>query len=128
TRPIPQRAVYAALQADLRSIMSGIQTDEQLDDVRLRMAEVGRASQLQEMREQIRDPPAIVRKGRPLTQRLTGVTEGRPRGGGAGIQISVAASEAQARRPNRCSRCRQEGHNRSKCPWETSRLFWCPFV
>ncbi|KAJ7452233.1 hypothetical protein FB451DRAFT_1185818 [Mycena latifolia] len=41
TPTIPQGAVYTALQADLRSIMSGIQTQEQLDDARLRMAEVG---------------------------------------------------------------------------------------
>ena len=36
-------------------------------------------------REAIHDPPALNPKGRLRLQRMMGVTEGRPRGGGASI-------------------------------------------
>ncbi|KAJ6617075.1 hypothetical protein B0H10DRAFT_1798083 [Mycena sp. CBHHK59/15] len=41
TQTIPQRRVYHELQADLRSMMSGIQTQEQLDDLRERLGQIG---------------------------------------------------------------------------------------
>ncbi|KAJ7163679.1 hypothetical protein C8R46DRAFT_902172, partial [Mycena filopes] len=66
----------------------------------------------------IQDPPVMGRKGRPRTQRLTGPTEGRARGGGAGIQVH-GSTQDEPRRQNRCSRCHQPGHNRTKCPRET---------
>ncbi|KAJ7191220.1 hypothetical protein GGX14DRAFT_381389, partial [Mycena pura] len=62
----------------------------------------------------IQDPPTIGRKGRPLTQRLTGATEGRSQGGGARIQ-GPNASQASQRRPARCSKCHQPGHKAPTC-------------
>jgi hypothetical protein len=56
----------------------------------------------------IHDPPALNPKGRPRTQRMTGVMEGRPRGGGASIPKVILG--------RRCGVCRQEGHTRSTCP------------
>ncbi|KAJ6550754.1 hypothetical protein B0H10DRAFT_1968741 [Mycena sp. CBHHK59/15] len=41
TQTIPQRRVYHELQADLRSMMSGIQTQEQLDDLWERLGQIG---------------------------------------------------------------------------------------
>ncbi|KAK6969582.1 hypothetical protein R3P38DRAFT_3143854 [Favolaschia claudopus] len=70
--------------------MRNIQTQEQLDEVRSRLDAIG-----------------------PPTQRLTGPTEGRPRGEGANIQPRPA-SQSAAR--NRCGLCHQHGHNRRSCP------------
>ncbi|KAJ7474566.1 hypothetical protein B0H11DRAFT_1728383, partial [Mycena galericulata] len=108
TRTIPQRAVYSAIQVDVRSLMAGVQTQEQLDELRARL-DLARSDRIQ-------DPPTINRKGRPLTQRLTGVTEGRPRGGGARIQVPDQSQGPLQRRRNQCSRCHLAGHNRSPCP------------
>ncbi|KAJ7614789.1 hypothetical protein FB45DRAFT_705229, partial [Roridomyces roridus] len=104
TRTIPQRSVYTALTADLRSMMNGIQTQEQLDSIRERLSG--------NHRETIHDPPVVGRKGRPLTQRLTGVTEGRPQGGGARIPPDLSQPP---RRQNRCGLCNEPGHNRTSC-------------
>ncbi|KAJ7915254.1 hypothetical protein B0H13DRAFT_1610668 [Mycena leptocephala] len=112
TRTIPQRHVYSALQADFRSLMNGIQTQEQLDETRARLERIGREAEEDERQDLIRDPPTFTRKGRPLTQRLTGPTEGRARGGGAGIQPTNASQAAR----NRCGLCHQAGHNRRGCP------------
>ncbi|KAJ7159315.1 hypothetical protein C8R43DRAFT_1178230, partial [Mycena crocata] len=102
TQTIPQQTVYHTLQAEIRSMMGGVQTLEQLDDLRQRLGQIG---------DRLRDPPTISRKGRPLTKRLTGATEGRSQGGG-GTASNVP------RRQNCCSRCHQPGHNRSSCPME----------
>ncbi|KAJ7620040.1 hypothetical protein B0H17DRAFT_964778 [Mycena rosella] len=40
TRTIPQRHVYSTLQADMRSLMNGIQTQDQLDDMRDRLERI----------------------------------------------------------------------------------------
>ncbi|KAJ6538936.1 hypothetical protein B0H10DRAFT_1971266 [Mycena sp. CBHHK59/15] len=72
TQTIPQHRVYHELQADLRSMMSGIQTQEQLDDLRERLGQIGRDTDDQARRDTLQDPPTISRKGRPLTKRLTG--------------------------------------------------------
>ncbi|KAK7007810.1 hypothetical protein R3P38DRAFT_3026297 [Favolaschia claudopus] len=93
--------------------MRNIQTQEQLDEVRSRLDAIGRQPDEERRREAIHDPPSIVRTGRPPTQRLTGPTEGRPRGGGANIQ-PPPASQSAAR--NRCGLCHQHGHNRRSCP------------
>ncbi|KAJ7809505.1 hypothetical protein B0H13DRAFT_1475387, partial [Mycena leptocephala] len=60
----------------------------------------------------LQDPPTVAHKGRPLSKRLTGATEGRPQGGGGTSNHSANAP----RRPNCCSRCHKSGHNRSSCP------------
>jgi hypothetical protein len=40
TRTIPQRVVYTAIQADVRSLMNGIQTQDQLDELRARIERI----------------------------------------------------------------------------------------
>lgn len=40
TRTIPQRTVYTAIQADVRALMGQVQTQEQLDALRARLADV----------------------------------------------------------------------------------------
>ncbi|KAJ7920585.1 hypothetical protein B0H13DRAFT_1605363 [Mycena leptocephala] len=107
TQTLPQCTVYHTLQADLKSMMNNIQTREQLDDFREHLDAQARCDTLQ-------DPPTVARKGRPLSKRLTGATEGRPQGGGGTSNRSANAP----RRPNCCSRCHKPGHNRSSCPWE----------
>ncbi|KAF8871472.1 hypothetical protein CPB84DRAFT_1692184 [Gymnopilus junonius] len=91
TTTLPAREVLHTAEAALRPLLQGIQTQEQLDT----------------QRERIYDPPSLNPKGRPRTQRLTGPTEGRARGGGAG------SSNGQR---NRCGLCHQTGHNRTTCP------------
>ncbi|KAJ7651180.1 hypothetical protein FB45DRAFT_32176 [Roridomyces roridus] len=112
TRTIPQRSVYTALTADLRSMMNGIQTQEQLDSIHERLSGVSRSIVEENHRETIHDPPVVGRKGRPLTQRLTGVTEGRPQGGGARIPPDLSQPP---QRQNRCGLCNEPGHNRTSC-------------
>ncbi|KAJ6582653.1 hypothetical protein DFH09DRAFT_912274, partial [Mycena vulgaris] len=108
TRTLPRREIYSALQADMQSMMTSIQTQEQLDNLRAR---------LEEVRDKIYDPPVVTHKGRPLSQWLTGATEGRPRGGGARIPaVDRSGAGPGARRQNQCSICHQPGHNRSSCP------------
>lgn len=77
-----------------------------------------RAPEEEAMNDRIFDPPVVNHKGRPQTQRLTGPTEGRPRGGGARIQ-GPDPSQNVARRQNRCSKCHLVGHNRTSCPTTT---------
>ncbi|KAJ6607893.1 hypothetical protein B0H10DRAFT_1816948, partial [Mycena sp. CBHHK59/15] len=108
TQTVAQRTVYHTLTAEVRSMMNGVQTIEQLNDLQERLGQVGY------VHDTLQDPPTVTRKGRPLTTRLTGATEGRPQGGG-GSRTSQVAGITQ-RRPNCCSRCKQPGHNRSSCP------------
>ncbi|KAJ6573293.1 hypothetical protein B0H10DRAFT_1838602, partial [Mycena sp. CBHHK59/15] len=115
TQTIPQRRVYHELQADLRSMMSGIQTQEQLDDLRERLGQIGRDMDDQARRDTLQDPPTISRKGRPLTKRLTEAREGRPQGGGGtGNAPRIGGSQRL------CSRCHKSGHTRPRCPLEGS--------
>ncbi|KAJ7110885.1 hypothetical protein C8R44DRAFT_833352 [Mycena epipterygia] len=41
TQTIPQRTVYNTIQAEVRSMINGIQTQEQLDDLRQRLVQIG---------------------------------------------------------------------------------------
>ncbi|KAJ6504437.1 hypothetical protein DFH09DRAFT_290196 [Mycena vulgaris] len=52
-----------------------------------------------------------------VTQRLTGRSEGRPRGGGGSRSQGASADHSEGRRQNRCSGCHQPGHNITSCPW-----------
>jgi len=61
--------------------------------------------------EAIHDPPALNPKGRPRSQRMTGVAEGHPQGGGAGIPVQNAGNSGQ-----KCGVCFQEGHTHWTCP------------
>jgi hypothetical protein len=84
-------------EAALRPILNGVQTQEQLDAFIHNLEQLRsvlnniincmtrpkrtRGTTIEnEVREGIRDPPVHNPKGRPRTQRLTGPTEGRPRG------------------------------------------------
>jgi hypothetical protein len=51
-----------------------------------------------------------IHKGRPRTQRLTGSTEGCPRGGGAHTELGGSSQTC------RCTKCHQSGHNCTTCP------------
>ncbi|KAJ7438972.1 hypothetical protein FB451DRAFT_1059946 [Mycena latifolia] len=145
TKTIPRCTIYHTHQADLAPLMAGIQTQEQLDDLRESLARVQCQGAAQSRLEQLRDPPMIAQKGRPSTQRLLGPTEGRPQGGGARIPmqrqqlplrdleqplVSTQPAETQPavkkpaashpaptqRRQNQCGLCRQLGHNSTSCP------------
>ena len=59
----------------------------------------------------LQDPPTIKHKGRPRSQRLTGVLEGRARGGGGSLLRSRQASM----KDRRCCVCRTSGHNHATC-------------
>ncbi|KAF8813318.1 hypothetical protein BYT27DRAFT_7205888 [Phlegmacium glaucopus] len=111
TATVPARTVLHTAEAALRPLLNGVQTQEQLDAlIRNLIRDTTREN---EAREGIRDPPVHNPKGRPRTQRLTGPTEGRPRGGGARagpVQKSL----------RRCSECHQSGHNRTTCPKQMS--------
>ncbi|KAJ7447817.1 hypothetical protein FB451DRAFT_1054219, partial [Mycena latifolia] len=121
TQTIPQREVYHSIQAEIRPLMVGIQTREQLDRLQAALNQI-------QLREEIHDPRIVLGKGRPRTERLTGPTEGRPRGGGAGAGMrntqrpqyqaaTISATAKQvAKRQNNCSVCHQPGHNRTSCP------------
>ncbi|KAJ6611814.1 hypothetical protein B0H10DRAFT_1757422, partial [Mycena sp. CBHHK59/15] len=64
----------------------------------------------------IHDPSIILGKGRPWTEHFTGGTEGRPRGGGAGIRSMQRPQYQVSKWQNSCSICWQAGHNRMSCP------------
>ena len=67
--------------------------------------------------------PAINRRGRPQTQRITGALEGRARGGGAkrtvhDVDAGPGGSQQRITRKQhtRCEVCREIGHNCLTCP------------
>ncbi|KAF7345871.1 hypothetical protein MVEN_01609100 [Mycena venus] len=66
TRTIPQRQVYAALQADFRAMVNGIQTQEQLDETRARIEQVNYQAQEDANQGRVRDPPTMTRKEREV--------------------------------------------------------------
>ncbi|KAJ6522750.1 hypothetical protein B0H19DRAFT_1277240 [Mycena capillaripes] len=59
TRTISERAVYAAVTADVRSMITGVQTEEQLNNLLERLDAAGRAPQEEAMRDSICDPPTV---------------------------------------------------------------------
>ncbi|KAF9488055.1 hypothetical protein BDN71DRAFT_1457766 [Pleurotus eryngii] len=72
----------------------------------------------------IHGPTPLNPKGHPRTQRITGVIEGRPHGGGASgsrripsppIDDSEPRQQAIAKRVLRCGMCCCPGHNRLAC-------------
>ena len=74
-------------------------------------------------RARLNDPPVVTQKGRPLTQRITGAAEGRPRGGGAKHTVSGTLGmeergpQATSKRQGVCCGvCREVGHNQTTCP------------
>ncbi|KAH7903945.1 hypothetical protein BJ138DRAFT_1167358 [Hygrophoropsis aurantiaca] len=146
TQTVNARTAYQEAHAALKPLLIGIQTQDELDDLKESLDELRR----QRAEEQgplgdIRDPPIMRQKGRPRTTRLTGAIEGRQRGGGGqltstpathlsrpstpvGTQTSTTAPSAsrpalsQPRlasqtRPRKCGLCRREGHTRATCDW-----------
>ncbi|KAJ7846190.1 hypothetical protein B0H14DRAFT_2357720, partial [Mycena olivaceomarginata] len=97
TQTVPARDVFRNVQAAMRPLIAGIQTQEQRNMNETR-------------RDQIMDPPAISYNGRPPTARITNAREDRQRGGGASSSRNIQPETYK------CSLCHQEGHNRTNCP------------
>ena len=131
TQTVAARTVFHEAQAAIQPLIAGIQMQEQLDNlldsfqgiqwvifvISERKSLTGyldiRSAQADEKhQEAIHDPPALNPKGRPRSQRMTGVMEGRPQGGGASIPKALG---------RKCGVCRQEGHTRSTCPLRPPR-------
>ncbi|KAJ3516162.1 hypothetical protein NLJ89_g1290 [Agrocybe chaxingu] len=110
TQTVPSRTVFHEANAALRPLMNGIQTQEDLDDLLDDLNELRAHRQRAANAEQLHDPPILNPKGRPRTQRITGVLEGRARGGGA------TSRSAQNNGGRKCGICRQQGHRRDNCP------------
>ncbi|KAJ6621923.1 hypothetical protein B0H10DRAFT_1788894, partial [Mycena sp. CBHHK59/15] len=114
TQTVPARDVFHNVQAAIRPLIAGIQTREQVSELIQNLEDLHQRNADEARRERIMDPPAISKKGRPRTSRITNSREGRQRGGGAGN-----SSRTRTRTDSetyKCALCRQEGHNRSKCP------------
>ncbi|KAJ7181501.1 hypothetical protein C8R43DRAFT_869384, partial [Mycena crocata] len=131
TQTVPARDVFHNVQAAIRPLIAGIQTREQVSDLIQSLQDL-RQRNIDETRpDTIIDPPVTAHKGRPRT-RLTNAREGRQRGGGTlnirrttrtqADAISTQDDSSSAPRKSRvgrtykCALCRQEGHNRSRCP------------
>ncbi|KAH0578224.1 hypothetical protein H2248_004005 [Termitomyces sp. 'cryptogamus'] len=114
TDTLPSRVIFHETTAAVRSLTNNVRTDEdlqvlmaQLNDLRRDRDEELRGTQLQE-------PPILNPKGRPRSQRLTGVGEGQRQGGGGQY---IAAVMKRNRMYNRaCRECREQGHDRRNCP------------
>ncbi|TEB18799.1 hypothetical protein FA13DRAFT_1674285, partial [Coprinellus micaceus] len=104
TQTIGAREVNHEANAALRPLLDTVQTVGELEDV----LEDLRALKYQE--GNIPDPSAPLPKGRPRTARITSGYEGRPRGGGPTNSADTANTQ------RRCGRCREVGHNRTRCP------------
>ncbi|KAJ7163199.1 hypothetical protein C8R46DRAFT_903798, partial [Mycena filopes] len=128
TQTVPAREVFHNVQAALRPLMAGVQTREQVADLVHGLQDLHQRNMDEVRREQIMDPPVIPHKGRPRTARLTNAREGRQRGGGTssaprtqGEPTRLDSGESSPKRSRvgrayKCSLCREEGHNRSRCP------------
>ncbi|KAJ7843988.1 hypothetical protein B0H14DRAFT_2358831, partial [Mycena olivaceomarginata] len=124
TQTVPARDVFHNVQAAIRPLIAGIQTREQVADLIHNLEGLQYARQ-----DRIINPPVISHKGRPRTARLTNAREGRHRGGGVPARrptvVAVedvsgpSAKKSRAGRSYKCSLCRQEGHNRAKCPLQS---------
>jgi hypothetical protein len=97
TQTIAARTVFHEAQAAIQPLIAGIQTQEQLDNLldsfqgiqciifvilerRSLMGyhDIRSAQADKKHQEAIHDPPALNPKGRPRSQRMTGMMEGRP--------------------------------------------------
>ncbi|KAF8231062.1 hypothetical protein L208DRAFT_1279028 [Tricholoma matsutake] len=107
TDTLPARTVFHQTQAAVHSLTNHIQTQGEMDDLLEKIAELR-----EEYVEEIHRPPTIKHKGRPRSQRLTGVLEGRARGGGG----SLLRSRQAGVKDRLCGVCRTSGHNRATCP------------
>ncbi|TFK31029.1 hypothetical protein BDQ12DRAFT_619691, partial [Crucibulum laeve] len=118
TRPtdtLSAREVFHATQARIRPLTSGIQTQEQLDTLLQHLDSINQTYLEESQSEQLRDPTTQSFKGRPRSQRLTGVLEGRARGGG-GSRTRGMRGLHKPRTEGHCSVCRAIGHTRRTCP------------
>ncbi|KAF8805825.1 hypothetical protein BYT27DRAFT_7224672 [Phlegmacium glaucopus] len=92
TQTIAARTVFHKAQAAIQPLIAGIQTQEQLDSLLDSFHGIRSAQADEKHREAIHDPPTLNPKGRPRSQRMTGPTEGHPRGGGASITNKIGGS------------------------------------
>ncbi|KAJ7846096.1 hypothetical protein B0H14DRAFT_2357784, partial [Mycena olivaceomarginata] len=130
TQTVPARDVFHNVQAAIRPLIAGIQTREQVADL------IHNLEGLQYSTKHRRGSPRSnhqstghSHKGRLRTARLTNAREGRHRGGGVPARrptvVAVedvsgpSAKKSRAGRSYKCSLCRQEGHNRAKCPLQS---------
>ncbi|KAJ7793466.1 hypothetical protein B0H14DRAFT_2393480, partial [Mycena olivaceomarginata] len=123
TQTVPARDVFHNVQAAIRPLIAGIQTREQVADL------IHNLEGFTARQDRIINPPVISHKGRLRTARLTNAREGRHRGGGVPARrptvVAVedvsgpSAKKSRAGRSYKCSLCRQEGHNRAKCPLQS---------
>ncbi|KAJ7906429.1 hypothetical protein B0H13DRAFT_2194221, partial [Mycena leptocephala] len=126
TQTIPARDVFHNVQAAIRPLIAGIQTREQVSELIRSLRDLHQRNIDETHSERITDPSVISHKGRPRTSRITNAREGRQRGGGATSASRTqtdpiepegpAPKRSQVGRTYKCTLCRQEGHNRSKCP------------
>ncbi|KAG2017269.1 hypothetical protein CC2G_015301 [Coprinopsis cinerea AmutBmut pab1-1] len=127
TQTVGARAVNHEAHALLRPILAHVQTQEQLDDVLNDLRNLRRVRLEAESEGQVVDPPVLNPKGRPRTSRITGALEGRARGGGPVTRLRVAqntttrnadvpSEQETALGGRRCGICREQGHNRTRCP------------
>ncbi|KAJ7159150.1 hypothetical protein C8R43DRAFT_882102, partial [Mycena crocata] len=122
TQTVPARDVFHDVQTAICLLIAGVQTREQVSEL---------IQSLQDLQysEQIVAPPIITHKGRPRSTHITNAREGRQRGGGASGKSHRRQAEAPAPGPPakksrvgwtyKCTLCREDGHNRAKCPLQS---------
>ncbi|TEB30170.1 hypothetical protein FA13DRAFT_1733987 [Coprinellus micaceus] len=130
TQTVGAREVNHEAHAVLRPILESVRTAGDLEDVLEDLRALKRARTDAESEGHVRDPIAPNPTGRPRSARITSRLEGRPRGGGptrsltlqsqsqvhSGPHPVVPAPTAGQSEQRRCGRCRQIGHNRTRCP------------
>ncbi|TEB20381.1 hypothetical protein FA13DRAFT_242387 [Coprinellus micaceus] len=136
TQTIGAHEVNHEANAALRPLLDTVQTVRELEDVLEDLRALKRSRLAAEQEGNIPDPSAPLPKGRPRTARITSGYEGRPRGGGPTNSAfrrvpapalhpsaPAAATSATPSHPSdtantqrRCGRCREVGHNRTRCP------------
>ncbi|TEB18462.1 hypothetical protein FA13DRAFT_1803470 [Coprinellus micaceus] len=82
TQTLPAREIFHETQAAIRPLVNAVRTQEELDDLLDTIQHVRAQQEALRNEDTLHDPPTLNPKGRPRTQRLTGPTEGPPRGGG----------------------------------------------
>lgn len=113
TQTLPAREVYHETSALVRSLAKSVRTEEELDRLKTKLIQISNGqsdSDDSDSESRLKDPPVLNAKGRPLSTRLTGPTEGRPRGGGG------TRSRGNRGEGRKCGVCRKEGHTKTKCP------------
>ncbi|PPQ82718.1 hypothetical protein CVT24_009926 [Panaeolus cyanescens] len=122
TRTLPSREVHHEILASVAPWARHIQTGEQLETLMSAVNQITEGlltSTQTNSNPVVRDPPAINFKGAPRTARITGPTEGPPRGGGARTNSKTVGARGHASTAptiRRCGHCHEPGHTRTTCP------------